>query len=170
MGHIGVQKGLNMNAVIVYYSLTGNTEFVADLIAKRLGADLLRIEPVKQYPDSGAKKYIWGGRSAVMGDKPKLRPYVFDGDHYDVVIFGSPVWARNPAPPIKSFINDNLGTLKDKRVAAFLCYAGGGADKALAKREKLLDKKLDSTLVMVEPRDTPNMNLPSEIDKFLKSV
>ena len=55
-----------MKTVIVYYSMSGNTKYVADKIAEKLHADIIRIEPVKAYPNQGAQKFIWGGKSAVM--------------------------------------------------------------------------------------------------------
>ena len=61
-----------MKTMIVYYSLEGNTEFAAEKIAAKLGADLLRIQPVKAYPSGGFRKFLWGGKSAVMAETPKL--------------------------------------------------------------------------------------------------
>ena len=60
-----------MKTLIVYYSLEGNTEFAAKTIASALGADMLKLEPVKAYPTSGFKKFFWGGKSAVMEEKPQ---------------------------------------------------------------------------------------------------
>ena len=34
-----------MKDLVVYYSLEGNTAYVAEIISKRTGADLLRLEP-----------------------------------------------------------------------------------------------------------------------------
>ena len=64
-----------MKRVIVYYSLSGNTRFAAEQIARRLGADLLPIAPEKAYPDRGFRKFFWGGKSAVMAETPALQPY-----------------------------------------------------------------------------------------------
>ena len=61
-----------MKTIIVYYSLEGNTEYVAQTIANQLDADLLRIEPAKSYPTGGFRKFFWGGKSAVMGETPEL--------------------------------------------------------------------------------------------------
>lgn len=36
--------------------------------------------------DKGAKKFLWGGGSAVMGEKPILKPYEFDGSKYDEIM------------------------------------------------------------------------------------
>ena len=96
-----------MKTAIVYYSMSGNTKYVADKIAERIEADIIRIDPVKAYPDKGAKKFIWGGKSAVMGEKPALHPYEFNVEKYDRIILGTPVWASNFAPPIRTFIKEN---------------------------------------------------------------
>ena len=145
-----------MKDIIVYYSMLGNTEYAANIIAGNTGADVLRIEPEKAYPDKGFKKFFWGGKSAVMGDKPKLIPYDFDADKYDRVIFGTPVWASTFTPPIRSFIAENAEKLKGKRFAVFFCYSGGGADKAAEKLKKELGTdSFDAELVLTDPKDKP---------------
>ena len=64
-----------MGTVIVYYSMLGNCEMIAEKMAAKLGADVIRMEPDKAYPVKGVKKSIWGGKSAVMGEMPVLKPY-----------------------------------------------------------------------------------------------
>ena len=48
------------------------SKYVAEKIAERMGADIIPIEPVKAYPDKGAVKFFWGGKSAVMGENPDI--------------------------------------------------------------------------------------------------
>ena len=43
-----------MKTAIVYYSMHGNVRYVAEKVAKGLGADLIELKPVKAYPDKGA--------------------------------------------------------------------------------------------------------------------
>lgn len=106
-----------MKTIIVYYSLEGNTEYAARVIAEQLGADLLRIEPTKSYPTGGFRKFFWGGKSAVMGETPELVSYSFQQASYGRVIFGFPVWAGNVTPPIRTFVKEN--DLKGKSIAGF---------------------------------------------------
>ena len=47
-----------MKAIVVYYSMSGNTKYVAELIKKKLKCDILEIKPVKSYPDKGFKKFF----------------------------------------------------------------------------------------------------------------
>lgn len=156
-----------MKTAIVYYSLSGNCEYVAKLASIRLGADMIKLEPVKAYPDSGFKKYFWGGKSAVMGEKPKLMPYNFDADKYDRVIFTFPVWAGSPTPPINTFVQENLETLRTKKLAVLACFSGGGGDKAIAKLKSMLGvSELEAELVLVDPKDKPNSENEKKIEVF----
>jgi len=150
--------------------MSGNTKMIAEMIAEKVGGDLIEISPVKQYPSEGARKYIWGGMKAVMGTKPKLQPYTFDGS-YDRVIIGTPVWASNIAPPIRSFIHENREALAGKYIAALVCYAGGGADKALEKLKQALDiDKLNAELILVDPKDKPSSENEGKIEEFCRNV
>ena len=108
-----------MKTAIVYYSMSGNTEYVANEIAKSRECDLIKLIPEKRYHDTGFKKFIWGGKSAVMGEAPKLQPYSFDADSYDAIIFGTPVWASSITPPLRTFIKENLEAVKAKKIYLF---------------------------------------------------
>ena len=141
-----------MKTVLVYYSLTGNVAYVAEKLAAALHADAVRLEPVRAYPDSGAKKFFWGGKSAVMGGAPTLRPCAFDAAACDCVIFGTPVWAGTFTPPLRTFIRENRAALAGKTLAAFACSSGGGTDKALAKLAAELGVSgFAATLSLVDP-------------------
>ena len=61
-----------MRKVVVYYSMSGNVDYVAKMIAKKIRADLIRLIPKKEYPSKGFQKFYWGGKSAIMGDMPEL--------------------------------------------------------------------------------------------------
>ena len=52
-----------MKTAVVYYSMSGNTEQIAKKLAEKLGADVIRIEPVKENPSKGFKKFLWAARA-----------------------------------------------------------------------------------------------------------
>ena len=158
-----------MKTIIVYYSLGGNTEYAAGRIAEALGADMLRIAPEKAYPDSGFRKFFWGGKSAVMAETPKLMPYDFDAAAYGRVILGFPVWAANIAPPIRSFLKEN--SLTGKRVAAFACESGSGAEKAFGKLKAALEREtLDAELILIDPKDRPSEENERKLSEFCAAL
>ncbi|MBQ6152324.1 MAG: flavodoxin family protein [Ruminococcus sp.] len=156
-----------MKTAIVYYSMSGNTKMIADMIAVELSADIIEIVPKKAYPDKGMKKFLWGGKAAVMGDKPALEPYSFNADNYDMILFGSPVWASNVTPPIRSFIDENRDGLKSKQFGVFLCFSGGGADKAVIKLQKLLNiDGFKAELILVDPKEKPFSEYETKVKVF----
>ena len=124
---------MNNNILIVYYSLTGNTRFIAETIQEILKADIQEIKPIKDVKPKGAMKYFWGGYKATMKKKPSLEPVENDPKDYDMIIIGTPVWAWTIAPPIRSFLaNYNLS---NKKVGFWCCHAGspGGTLKTMEK-------------------------------------
>ena len=158
-----------MKSIIVYYSLEGNTAYAADKIATEIGADTLRIEPVKTYPSSGFRKFLWGGKSAVMAETPELQPYVFNADAYDRIIFGFPVWASNVTPPIRTFVKEN--ELKGKLIAAFACQSGSGAEKAFGKLKAALGiDALEAELVLIDPKEKPSAENEQKIKAFCERL
>ena len=150
--------------------MSGNTKMTAEIIAGELSADVVEIKPVKEYPDKGFRKFIWGGKSAVMGDKPGLQAYLFD-DSYDRIIFGTPVWASSFTPPIRSFIEETRDALKGKKIAIFVCYSGGGADKAIEKLRKFLEiERFEAELILVDPKDHPSQENEEKIQAFCRKL
>ena len=156
-----------MKTAIVYYSLTGNVDFAAGRIARLLDAELIRIAPEKAYPDSGARKFLWGGKSAVMGEAPRLLPYDFRPEAYDCVVLGTPVWAGTFAPPLRTFLKEQQAALAGKPVAAFACSSGGSADKALEKlRQALGIPAFAARLALVDPKDKASAENDKKIAAF----
>ena len=160
-----------MKTAIVYYSMSGNTAYVADRLKEQLGSevDLIEIKPVKAFPDSGFKKFLWGGKSAVMAQKPKLQPYTFDAEKYDQIIIGFPVWAGNVTPPIRTFVRDN--DLREKKVAVFACESGAGAEKAFGKLKEALGRSsLEAELILIDPKDKPSGENLQKIEEFCSAL
>ena len=154
-----------MKTLIVYYTLEGNTHYAAKKIASLLDADVLRIKPVKTYPRKGFRKFLWGGKSAVMAETPELEPYTFDASAYDRIVFGFPVWAGNVTPPLRTFIKEN--DLSGKRFAAFACQSGAGEEKAFEKLKTALGiRELDAELVLIDPKTKPDPINEKKISGF----
>lgn len=151
-----------MKTAVVYFSLEGNTRYAAEKIAVRLGADLIRLIPAKEYPTGKVSKYFWGGKSASFGETPKLEPYRFDPDLYDLVILGTPVWAGTFAPPLRTFVRENK--LTGKKAALFACCSGGATEKCF---ERLMKETGGCTWVSTLRLVDPLKGIESEVDKLV---
>lgn len=159
-----------MKTAVIYYSMSGNTQFVAEKVANALNADLIPLVPQKAYPDSGFKKFFCGGKSALMGDKPKLEPYDFDAEAYDLIILGGPVWAGTFPPPLRTFVDDNRADLQSKRLAAFFCCSGGPG-KVLEKFKSFLGyERMEQEIILIDPKDKPSPRTDKEIEAFCSAL
>lgn len=156
-----------MKTLIVYYSLEGNSQYIAEEIAAKIGADTLKLVPKKAYSDKGFSKFFWGGKSAVMGEKPELETYNVNLADYEQIIIGFPVWASTFTPPIRTFVMDNSGALKGKKIASFACQSGTGAEKAFAKLKDLLGiEDFSATAIFIDPKSKPSDKNSRKLEEF----
>jgi len=123
--------------LIVYYSLTGSTRFIAETLLEPLNADILELKPIKDLnPDSGTR-FMWGGAQATMKKKPKLEKIEVDPLEYDMIVLGTPVWAWTFNPAFRTFLS--MFNLAEKKVALWTCSAGSG-NRAMEQFKKDLKK------------------------------
>ena len=160
-----------MKDLIVYYSLEGNTEYVVDRIKEIIGADALKLVPKKAYSTKGFSKFLWGGKSAVMGEKPRLEEYDVNLSEYDRIIFGFPVWASTFTPPLRTFIHDSIDRLKNKRFAAFACQGGSGAEKAFVKLAECIGiADFEKTAIFIDPKARHTEDTDKAIEEFANNL
>ena len=138
-----------MKTIIIYYSLDGNCDFIAKEIAKKLPVELLRINTVNQPSSGGLMKYLWGGKQVFMKEKPTLQSFSFNPNDYDLIIFGTPVWAWNFAPALNSFFEQTK--ISGKKIALFCCHGGQPAKTLEKLASKLAGNQIIDTAEFQEP-------------------
>ncbi len=154
-----------MKTAVVYYSLSGNVRYAAEMIADAVQADLIPLVPVRPYPDHGFRMFFVGGMEATMKRKPKLQPYSFRTDDYDKVVLCTPVWAGTITPPLRTFLADN--DLTGKRIAAVLSCGGGDTGKCVERlKEALGTSSLSEVLRLVQPKTDPSDEKDRQILDF----
>ena len=121
--------------LIVYYSLTDNTKFIAEALIDSIEADILELKPIKELKADSSTRFIWGGYQSTMKKKPKLIDFDINPLEYDLIILGTPVWAWNISPPMRSFLSKF--DLTSKKVALWMCHAGDGV-KAMNRFKETL--------------------------------
>ena len=116
--------------LIVYYSATGNTKEVADMIAKETGGTLFEIEPKNPYSDEDLNYSDDNSRVTREYNNENARNIelisttVDNWDSYDTVFIGYPIWWGIAAWPIDNFIKDN--DFSDKTVIPFCTSSSSG--------------------------------------------
>ena len=118
------------NVLVVYFSASGNTEAVAEMIAETLDADLFELVPMDPYTDDDLNWTVDGSRVNLEHDDTSLRDIalvtdtVENWDSYDTVFIGYPIWWGIAAWPVNSFVEAN--DFADKTVIPFCTSSSSG--------------------------------------------
>ena len=123
--------------LVVYYSLTGKTKLVSQVIAEALNAALLEITEINA-KKLGPLVYLIGGFAATTNRRSKINPIDVDLRQYERVFIGSPIWNSRPAPAINSFIYRT--NFEGRGVIPFFTMGGDNSEKALANITAKIEK------------------------------
>lgn len=120
-------------ALVAYYSRSGNTRRVAEVIAAELGAEL---EPITDRTDRhGLLGYLRAARDAIRGCGTPIGDPVHNPAAYDLVVVGTPVWASAVSPAIRTYLARHAGRLPD--AALFLTHGGTGRERVFSQMTAL---------------------------------
>lgn len=135
-----------MSKIFIYYSLTGNGDFISKEMENK-GYTIRKVVEKKKMPKKFFFRVLTGGFRAGIGEKAKLIEYNNDVSEYDEVVIGSPVWNGKFPPAINSVL---LSTNLENKKLTFLFYSGSGeVPKVNKKIEKIYPNA--SVIVLKEP-------------------
>ncbi|MEW6673081.1 MAG: flavodoxin [Thermodesulfobacteriota bacterium] len=109
--------------LIAYYSWSGNTRKIAELIERKTGGTLFEIEPVQPYTTNYQAAVAQAKEEIQAGFRPELKA-VPKITSYTIVFLGTPIWWHTMAPPLASFVDRFY--LNRKTVVPFHTHGGGG--------------------------------------------
>ena len=103
--YVLAEEGTVENPLIIYYSRTGKTKLVCDILEEHLNAHLLEIEdPVDRSGHLGYMKSAYDAfthrRTPIEPEQPDLSPYPY-------IIIASPIWSWNLCTPIHTLFEKN---------------------------------------------------------------
>ena len=100
-------------AIVVYFSGSGNTKRVAELVANETGSELFELVPTTPYSDDDLNWRDENSRVQKEHNDTSLQNIeltstaVPDWESYNAVLFGYPLWWREAAWPVNSFVKGN---------------------------------------------------------------
>ncbi len=100
-------------SIVIYFSGSGNTKRVAELVANETGSELFELVPTTPYTDDDLNWRDENSRVIKEHNDPSLQNTeltsikVSDWESYDTVLFGYPLWWREAAWPVNSFVKGN---------------------------------------------------------------
>ena len=97
-----------MKTLIAYFSCTGNTKAVANLIQKAVDADLYEIKPAVAYTEKDLDWRDENSRSSLemkdSASRPTIGNKVEDMSAYDTLYIGFPIWWDKAPTIVNTFI------------------------------------------------------------------
>ena len=133
--------------LVAYFSATGVTAKVAELIADAAGADVYQIQPEVPYTAADLNWMDKNSRSSVEMNDKKIRPAMVKRNlqvkDYDVVFLGFPIWWYVAPTIINTFLEsfDFAG----KKIILFATSGGSGFGKTV---EELKVSVTDDTQIV----------------------
>ncbi len=112
-----------MKTLILYYSqAVGNTERIANMLQKRLFADMEKIDTVIPYTGTYQEISNQGQDEVNRGYKPSIKSINSNIDMYEKIVIATPTWWYTMAPAIRTLLT-NIN-LKGKDVVLVQTHAG----------------------------------------------
>lgn len=111
-----------MNKLVVYFTYTGNTKSIAELIKEKLNCDILEIKPKIEYSSDYQTVVDDHENNLQIRKTPEIEDINIDLTNYDEIILGTPVWWYTIAPPIRTFLTKY--DLSGKVIYPFATNAG----------------------------------------------
>jgi flavodoxin len=135
-----------MKTLIIYYSFSGNNEFLARELQKRLDCDIQKIVELKK---RNAFDILL---DLIFKRKPKIEKSDFDLQQYDQAILIAPIWAGKIATPLRSFIDLEKGNLKEYSFIT-VCTGPDGQDEKITDELVRLTQKEPKTVIQLKNND-----------------
>lgn len=78
------------NVLIVYFSQTGNTETVANIIHDNVGGDIVKLETTEAYPSDYDELVDYAQQEQQEDARPELSTVIENIEQYDTIFLGYP--------------------------------------------------------------------------------
>ena len=163
------EEGIAMSRKLVaYFSATGVTAKVAELIADAAGADVYQIQPEVPYTAADLNWMDKNSRSSVEMNDKKIRPAMvkrnLQVEDYDVVFLGFPIWWYVAPTIINTFLESFDFT--GKKIILFATSGGSGFGKTV---EELKVSVTDDTQI-VEGKLLNGKQMLAGVSKWISSL
>ena len=112
------------NALVVYFSWSGNTESVANEIQAQTGADMFEIVPAEPYTDDYDTLLDIAQDEQANDARPAIAGTVDHFEQYDVVYLGYPNWWGDMPMILYTFLDEY--DFSGKTIAPFVTSGGSG--------------------------------------------
>lgn len=164
-GSLWAQSAPATKKLIVYFSWSGNTRYIANLIAEKTGADIVELELVNPYSSDYSQCLDEAKRDQRADARPELRTKIENIAQYDTIFVGYPNWWASIPMPIATFLESY--DLTGKTIAPFCSHGGGRLGQSVTTIGKLAPASNLTEGLSVHYRG--GSSLSANIDEWLKN-
>lgn len=122
------------SALIAYFSWSGNTEQVAQIIQQETGGDLFEIAPATPYTDDYNELLDIAQQEQSDKARPELAGQVENWEQYDTIFVGYPNWWSDAPMAVYTFVESYDWSVKT--LVPFNTSASGGFGRSLSGLEE----------------------------------
>ena len=146
----------------------GNTQYVANLIQEHTGADIFRIEAVKQYNTSDHQALIADAQEEQRQDaRPEIKNKINNFEDYDTIFIGYPIWWSYLPQILYTFLESY--DFAGKNVYLFSTNGGSGlAGTVSTITSKLNTANVNSNAFKLHRNSMEDA--PEEVETWLKQI
>lgn len=152
--------------LVAYFSASGTTKKVAEMIASAADADMYEIVPKQPYSKADLNWMDKKSRSSVEMSNKKFRPEITDMDAqiegYDEVILGFPIWWYVAPTIINTFLESY--DFSGKKIVLFATSGGSGFGNTV------IELKSSAEGAMIKEGKIFNQATMQEIEKWVKRI
>jgi len=123
-----------LKSLVIYYSLEGSCEFLANIISEKHKSDILKLKPENKRRSIAVEK-LKTVKRILFKSKPRLQKNNINPNEYDVLFIGTPVRGKSFCPELHSFFN--LHRIKNKKIVLF-CSCGSNRGHVFEHIQKAL--------------------------------
>ncbi|MBO0458123.1 flavodoxin [Enterococcus hulanensis] len=95
----------NSKTLIVYYSRSGNTKTVAELIQEKVGGEIVQLETKEARPSNYQEEVAQNEQEQSANIEPELKTSIPDFKDYDRIFIGAPTWNMALPQAVITFMN-----------------------------------------------------------------
>ena len=126
--------GDSSSVLIAYFSWSGNTEQVAQIIQQETGGDLFEITPATPYTDDYNELLDIAQQEQSDNARPELAGQVENWEQYDTIFVGYPNWWSDAPMAVYTFLESY--DWSGKTLVPFNTSASGGFGRSLSGLEE----------------------------------
>lgn len=149
--------------------MLGSTQYIAQLIQQKVGADLYRIEPTQPYPDDHRPLVDLAEQEKRNNARPAFKQPLPNLEQYDTVFIGYPIWWYQMPMILYSFLEEN--DFSGKRVIPFSTHGGSRLSGTVREISRLQPKaNVETDAFTISRDDVADNSTSDEVYEWLEEI